>query len=510
MPSESREIKKKVNRGLAWVGLASSMVGVLDIVAHIVILAFWISKEQFGIAMLAVSLFPILDLATDMGLSAAVIQRDDHTEDRISTVFWLNMFMSLIMFAALALLIGPGLSSLQGSDMVGLLLTVYGTKLIWQNIYFMPQALMRRELRFKELSVIRMLANIAEFVGKVGGAAIGLGVWCFVVGPLMRVFVTGVGTQILYPWRPKFVLKVREALSWAAFGFKTSAHQILFQIYTNLDYQVVGYFFGKEANGIYSVAYLIVLEPAKVIGEVIIQIAFPTFARLKRSKDKLVDQFIAFTRMNLVVMIAFLGVILVPAADLLGVFWGDKYLAATTTLQVLCAVGVLRALSFVVPPLLDGVGKPTLTLIYTIVASVVVPGCFVLFAWAFADDMPAGEPFLSVALAWAVGYPVAFAVLLVLGLRQIKLSAWQYIRRTIGIPLCAVVAVSASFGVRYLVGDGAPPVVRLLASAGTMLTIFFVLLARFQGISPRTVVAALSDDKKPPEAAGGEDESAAD
>ena len=141
-----------------------------------------------------------------------------------------------------ALVIGPSLSSLQGSDMVGLLLTAYGTKLIWQNVYFMPQALMRRELRFKELSVIRMLANIAEFVGKVGGAAIGLGVWCFVVGPLMRVFVTGVGTQICHPWRPKLVLKVREAMSWAAFGFKTSAHQILFQVYTNLDYQVVGYF----------------------------------------------------------------------------------------------------------------------------------------------------------------------------------------------------------------------------------------------------------------------------
>ena len=39
-------------------------------------------------------------------------------------------------------------------------------------------------------------------------------------------------------------------------------------------------------------------------------------------------------------------------------------------IRVLCLVGVLRALSFIVPPLLDGIGKPGLTLIYMLVAAV--------------------------------------------------------------------------------------------------------------------------------------------
>ena len=46
----------------------------------------------------------------------------------------------------------------------------HSTKLLWQNVYFIPSALMRRQLRFKELSIIRILANTAEFVGKVGSA----------------------------------------------------------------------------------------------------------------------------------------------------------------------------------------------------------------------------------------------------------------------------------------------------------------------------------------------------
>ena len=541
MATNGDDIQKEVNRGLAWVGMASSTVGLLDIVANVLILAIWVPPAEYGVAALAITLFPVLDKATDMGLSAAVIQRDDHTEAKISTVFWLNLVMSIVMLAGLAFLVGPGLGSLHGHPIVGYMLTAYGAKLVWQNAYFMPAALMRRELRFKELSIIRILANIAEFTSKVGFAAAGFGIWCFVLGPLCRVLVTGVGVQICHPWRPRFILKIREALDWAVFGFKTSASQILFHLYTNVDYQVVGYYFGDTANGYYRLAYDVVLEPCRVIGEVIIQIAFPTFAKLKHLKDRLIEQFIAFTRMNLVVMLGFLGIVFVSAGELLQTFWGSEWVPATTALQILCAVGVLRALSFVVPPLLDGIGRPTLTLIYTGVAAITLPTLFIAAgAWATPDcallafscaphpellgplatavadvigphlpqilidcpalsgscsasPLPSGSEYLSVAIAWAVGYPIAFAVLAALALYQLDLSAVAYLRRTMGIPVCAGIAIAIGYGVRFAF-SGTPAWVSLIATSAAIGGVFLVLLAYFQGISPRSVARKLKGE----------------
>jgi teichuronic acid exporter len=488
MPGSSRsDLKKQVNRGLAWVGLASSTVGLLDIVAYAIILALWISNEQLGVAAIAISLFPALDLLADMGLSAAVIQRDDHSEEKISTVFWLNLFMSLALFVILAGVIGPGLAWLQDAPVVAALLGAYGLKLVWQNAYVMPAALMRRELRFKELSIIRIIANVAEFVGKVGSAALGAGIWCFVIGPAARVIVTGIGVQICHPWRPRFVLKLREAIDWAVFGFKASASQILFHLYTNVDYQIVAYFIGKEATGLYTLAYLVVLEPCKVIGEVIIQIAFPTFAKLKYHKDRLIGQFIEFTRMNLVVMLLFLGVVFVSAEELLFAFWGPERVPAAPIMQVLCVVGVLRAVSFVPPPLLDGIGRPGLTLRYMVVASVVMPVSFVIGAVTLGKALGA----LSVAIAWAVGYPIAFAVLAYLALNQLELSAGAYVRKVIGIPICATIAMLASAGVRWLVLPHVPPLVSLLVTGAVMMGLFLLLLGFTQGISPRSVTRAI-------------------
>lgn len=492
VPGESQDIKKQVNRGLAWVGLASSSVGLLDVVAQIIILAIWISPEELGIAALAVSLFPVLDRATDLGLSAAVIQRDDHTEAKMSTVFWFNVALSLVIFGALALLIGPGLGRLHDQPVVGDLLTVYGLKLVWQNTYFMPWALMTKELRFKELSIIRILANIAEFCGKVGFAAAGFGIWCFVLGPLCRVLVTGVGIQVRHPWRPRMVIRVRETMDWARFGAKAAGSKVLFYLYTNVDYQVVGYYFGETANGFYTLAYTIVLEPCRIISDVISSVAFPSFSRLKYAREKVVDQFIAFTRMNLVVMIGFLGLVFVSTPEIISLLYGEDWLPAVTATRILCAVGVLRALSFVVPPLLDGVGKPALTLLYMATASVVLPASFVLSAVVLGDRFG----WLSVAIAWAVGYPVAFVVLFAMALMVMELPLREYLRRSLGIPALAAVAMGASAAVHWAMNP-LPAAVRLIATAVVMVGLFLVLLAYKEGISPRSVMRALKGDEPP-------------
>src|SRR6185369_13975490 len=115
--------------------------------------------------------------------------------------------------------------------------------------------------------------NLAEFAGKIGSAAAGFGIWCFVVGPLCRVFVTAVGVQLRHPWRPKWMFDLSDARDYITFGLKTSGSQILFYFYTNIDYPIVGYFFGDLALGLYRFAYELVLEPVRIISNVVVDIA---------------------------------------------------------------------------------------------------------------------------------------------------------------------------------------------------------------------------------------------
>lgn len=480
--------QSNVNRGVAWIGLASSLVGILDLAAILIILKFWLTPEEYGIATKAIWIFPILDLATDLGLSAAVIQRSDHDEAKISTVFWLNLGSATLLFGLLVV-IGPLLAvHLYGHQVVGWMLLAYGSKLLWQNVYFIPIALMRRELRFKELSIIRIIANLAEFAGKVGFAAAGFGVWCFVLGPLCRVLVTGIGAQLRHPWRPKFHLRLREAKDYASFGVKTSGSQILFHFYTNVDYPIVGYFFGDAALGVYRVAYEIALEPVRVISHVIVDIAFPTFARLRFAKDKLVAQFLSFTRLNLITVTTYSAVVVVAAPEFIEVAF-PKYADATDAVRILCLVAVLRAVSYVVPPLLDGTGHPDRTFLYTLTAAIALPAAYVVAAITLGPSMG----FVSVAWAWAVGYPIAFVVLAVLALRVLQMPAGAYVKSIAGVSACVAAGAACGWLVHAAVADVWSAGVSLLATAVAVVFATGLTLAYGLGLSPRTALRALKD-----------------
>ncbi len=482
---DHEDMHGKVSRGLAWVGAASSAVAALDLVAHFILIAVWINEEQLGVAVYAFALFPVLDIATDLGLTAAVVQRDDHTEEKLSTLFWLNLAMSGMLAALLVFGVGPLLAWIYKRPIVAGLLGVYAIKLIWQNVYYIPYALMKKELRFKELSVIRMLANLAEFAGKIGFAWAGYGIWCFVAGPLCRVAVTGVAIQIVHPWRPKFVLRIREAWHWLVFGMKASAHEMLFHLYSNVDYHIVGYYFGEKAAGLYANAYLVVLEPCRFISEVVRNTAFPVFSRVKDKPKLVFEQFVMLTRMNMVVVMGFLGIVFVAAPDILYLI-KPPWAQAADVVRLLCVVGVLRAMSFVVPPMLDGTGHPGKTLIYTIVAAVAVPALFVGSAKLLGPEYG----YKSVAYGWLFGYPIAFVVLYVMAFRVLDMPGLEFIRRVARVAVVAVVATAAAGLVSWL-AHPAPRLVRVLAVVVTMVGVFGVLLARVEGISPRSVAKSL-------------------
>ena len=489
------EIKHDVNRGLAWIGLASSLVGVLDFLAILILLAFWISPEQYGSATLAIALFPILDQVTDLGLSAAVIQRDRKDPEIVSSVFWINLITAATLFILLLALAPTVTGRVYDDDTIGWMLVAYGTKLLWQNVYFIPVALMKRELRFKELSVIRMIANLTEFAGKIGFAAAGFGIWAFILGPMGRVLVTGIGAQICHPWRPALVLKLRETWDHAAFGMKASASQILFSIYTNADYMVVGLYFDKASVGIYRLAYEVVLEPVRMISNVVVDIAFPTFAKLRHDRPRLIAQFISFTRLNLVTVMIYSAVVFVAAEEVVTLFFPKYGDAPVDAIRILLGVAVLRSLSYVLPPLLDGVGHPSRTLIYMIVASVVLPTCFVVAAEVLGPTMG----FESVAVAWAVGYPVAFAVLLLVTTFTIDLPVMSFVRQVVGVPLCVIAATVVGEGVKWALG-GAPMALRMIAITVSIVGVAGVLLAYTQGLSPRRAKAAMRGEPAPTKA----------
>jgi O-antigen/teichoic acid export membrane protein len=489
-PSPPR-LGTQVNRGVAWAAAAQAIIAITDLVSQMIVVALLISADDLGVATAAIAFYLLLDTAADFGVTSAIIQRDDHTPERISTVFWFNMIVTGGLFGVL-LVLGPLYGLLQNKPVVGYLLIAYGGKLLLQNFYAIPFALLRKQLAFAEIAKGRAVAHVAESIARIVFAALGFTIWCWTLAALTRSLVFAVHMQVRHPFIPKLVFRPREVWPYVRFGMRTAASQILYQLYTNLDYAVVLKVFGDRANGIYALAYFIVLEPVKTIANVVIDVAYPTFARMRDDREGLTKQFIQFTRLNLIAVLPFVVLIMLVIPEFLRIFYsGGKWTpeeleTCGDAARILAFVGMLRALGFLGPPLLDGIGRPELTLRYMLFAALVVPGMFVLGAMLLGDDLG----LMSVAVAWAVGYPIAFLVLAYLVVRTIDLPLGPYFRSAWGSVGCCLAGGVAGLGVSLLLDD-AGDVVRMLAIGGTSIVVMLGMLAYWQKITPRSIAAAI-------------------
>jgi O-antigen/teichoic acid export membrane protein len=485
---EERASKRSIERGVAWVGVASSLVALADVVALALILRYWVTQEEFGIVTAVVTIFPALTLLAELGLPAAVIQGSQPDDRRLSSVFWLG-FGAGGMFYAIVFFLAPVLADAQGHAEITDLFRVTGLVLLIRPAYTTHRAILRRQLRFKELSVVRMIANTVEFGVKVGAAAGGLGVWCFALAPIAREVTYAIATPIVARWRPRLHCRPREVTGDIRFGLRTSASEMLYQAYSNLDYQIVSVFFGAAALGLYRAAYELVIEPVRFVSEVVTVVAFPTFSRLRHDRGAVIDQFVAFTRQNLIVVLSLVSLIVVAAGDLLTVVIGPQYEPAATAARVLAVVGVFRALSHLGPPLLDGLGRPDLTLRYQLTAALVLSTLFIVFAAVFPR-----ASYLSVAVAWAIGYPIAFGVLLAMVFDQMNLRARELfarVRRIIGL----LVAAAIAGGVVHAALAHVDAAVRLGVSALVVIGGGMGLLVVFGELKPRAIVESLRSSR---------------
>jgi O-antigen/teichoic acid export membrane protein len=422
------EIQASLRRGTAWVGVASGLGGVLDLISTLACLWLWVSKEELGIATMAAALFPVLDRIAFLGLGSAAVRRAGADIRELSSIWWLS-FASSVALLLVALAVAPAIGAGFGHPIVGALVCAYCAKLVVQNAQLIPEALLRHELAFDTLSKLKIGAYLADTTMKLSFAYMGahghpdLRIWCFVVGPIAAMLVMSIGTQLARPWRPVLAFDRRAAASAAKFGIHLSLADLLYFAYTSADYVVIGSVFGAAALGAYRLAYELVLDVVRLVSMITAEVAFPAFTRLAGDRVAVGEQLVALTRQNLMLVAPLLVVIGVAAGDLLAILYPPLGPEATTAAQILCVVGALRSVSFVLPAMLAGLGHARDALVYNIVAAIACPTAF-----AIAANTWTGDGYVAVAWAWAASYPIAFAVLIWFALQRTGVLAATYLR----------------------------------------------------------------------------------
>jgi O-antigen/teichoic acid export membrane protein len=462
-------VNRRVARATSFVAAATTLLGVFDLISTLICIRLWVTTADFGAATLAIALFPIVDRLGG-GKLGDVLVRDRDAEAE-ATVFWLALAVGAIALGALTL--ARPLIALLVQPLGASLVAAYATRLVIQSSSVVPEARLRRELRFGELSTIRVIAGLVETATKLGFAAAGAHVWCFALGPIANTIVTSAGVQLREPWRPRWHFDRARARVAAKFAAALSTGELMYYAYTSADYLVVGACFGDAAVGAYRLAYELVLDVVKLVSSITADVAYPVFA----AGGDIAASLIRFTRQNALALAPILAFIGLEADVLLRALYGPLPAIAATASRILCAVGALRIASFVIPPMLAGIGQARRVLAYHAIALVVMPA-------AFAIAGAIGSDFTAVAWGWAAGYPIAFAALLAMALPVARVTLLRYASSLGRIAVCAALALGGGYVARVAIGNA-------FAVAAAIVAVYAITICWLERAAARAIAATV-------------------
>ena len=312
--------------------------GVQFIVA--IFLVRMLTPAEFG-TMALLSLFLGFGFAfADSGFSAALIQRQENTHVDESTVFWINMMVSL--FAALLLwLSAPSIAAFFNVDVIQPVARVLAFCLPIGTSASVHQALLTKRLEFRTLLLVGLFSvSCSSFVAIVL-AWKGYGVWALTAQIMCGSTLSAIALWILSPWRPALIFSLSSARRMFSFGGYILAASMLGIIYGRLYSVLIGKFYSLSDLGFYSRAENTKQLPITVLSDLLFRVAQPVFSEAASDTERLKRGVSMALRSSMLITAPTMLGLAAVAKPFVVTLFGNQWLSIVPILQVLCLSGIL-------------------------------------------------------------------------------------------------------------------------------------------------------------------------
>lgn len=335
MAETERALGARAARGVAWSG-ASSIVLRLGSVTVGIILAHLLTPEEFGVYAVAMTVQTILMTIADLGLSADLV-RSDEPERIASTVASLGLASSTLI-TVLTVASSSALAGLLGSPAAAPAIVVLSFTLLLAGVSLVPYSMMLRRFQQRELFIIGVADFVVSTTVTLALVTSGFGVMGLAIGRVAAQIVASTMQFMYARVRPRFAIDRTVVRPVLAFGIPIAAANLLAWALISIDNIVLARVAGATALGIYVIAFNVSSWPMSALSQSVRAISLPYFSRTKDSAEGL-------SRVVAVGWAAALpagAVLAVLSAPLIGVVYGQKWLAAAPVLTALGIFGSLR------------------------------------------------------------------------------------------------------------------------------------------------------------------------
>ena len=450
-------------------GLAKALAQGASFVARLgslMVLSRLLEPRDFGLVTMVTAVTGIFGMFKDAGLSVATVQRVNVTNEQISTLFWVNILIGLVL-ALLSTAMAPFLARFYHEPRLVSVGVALSMGYLFNAAGVQHSAILQRQMRFSAMAAIDLISLFVSIAVGVGMAVAGLGYWALVGMAVTAPAAASAGAWLAAAWVPGRPSRNVGVGSMLRFGGTTTLNSLVAYIAYNMEKALLGRYWGADALGIYGRAYQLVNISTDNLNSTIGAVTFSALSRLQDDPQRFKSFFLkGYTLIVALALPATLAFALFGDA-IVAVVLGPKWRDATPVFRLLTPTVLMLALVNPLGWLLLALGLVGRALR---IALVILP----VTVAAYIVGLPYGPRGVAAAcsaalILWLVPH-VAWSI------HGTVISAKDLLR-SVGRPfLSAVVAGAAAAGLRWGGLQALPPFPMAALGCAFLLVVYLAML----------------------------------
>ncbi len=433
------DLKGKTTRALAWSSADKVGQQVFYLVAGI-ILARQLSPEDYGKVGVLAIFIALAGILIDSGFTSALIRKKEATEADYSTVFFFNIGISLLIYAALYA-VAPYLSIFfQVPDLTAICRVLF-LVIPLNSLSLIQQTLLFKSFRLSVTTRVNLWALGIASVTAVAMAYAGMGVWALVAQTLGLSFFRALFFWIFNDWRPRWIFRMASLREFFGYSSNLVLSGIINNVFNKIYPIIIGKYYGMTQTGYYTQADKYQDIASSLVTNIFRTVAFPLFSKVQDDMERLhricrknvrAIAFFIFPIMMLMIVVSYPFFLLVLK---------EQWLPSVPFFRMLCFSGMCTPFIILFYDLFNSLGRSRLNLQLEIgKKAYLFAGIALLYSYS-----------ITALIGWWISYSVlSLVVAIIFARRFIRYGFISFLTDILPYSLLAFFATAVSVGVYWL------------------------------------------------------------
>ncbi len=336
------ELKTKMLKALTWVSidkfgqqLAQLFIGI--------ILARLLTPHDYGLIGVLMIFIALSSVLIDGGFGQALIRKQDATPTDFSTIFYLNLAISVLLYITL-FFSAPFIANFFSQPQLVNISRVLFLTILFYAIYFIQYVVLNKKLDFKTLALINIFSVIISGTLGIVLAFNGYGVWALVWQQIASQLIRAILFPILVHWRPVRYFSFQVIKDFWNFSIhmlgSTSLNVIFNHIYTIL----LGRFYPFQQVGYFTQANKLNETVNAASQQILLSGTYPLLVQIQNDTERLIRIFRRLTKSVSLLVFPLTIVLIAIAKPFILVLIKEQWLSSVILFQLLLAANIFGPL----------------------------------------------------------------------------------------------------------------------------------------------------------------------